>query len=95
MSGGSGLASWQHQLNWMEDDDEQDSDTDSKLSGSAIVDSMMKRLRKHGHYRDVALDPISSLSEHEDEDSLPRPHQRNGQTPLLIPPTPDSSPSPS
>ena len=37
-----GLASWQTKLsNWMDDDEEQDSDTDSKLSGSAMVDSVM------------------------------------------------------
>ena len=37
-----GLASWQAKLsNWMDDDDEHDSDTDSKLSGSAMVDSVM------------------------------------------------------
>lgn len=37
-----GLASWQTKLsNWMDDEEEQDSDTDSKLSGSAMVDSVM------------------------------------------------------
>ena len=40
-SGGSGLASWQQGLRWMDDEEEQDSDTDSKLSGSAMVDSVM------------------------------------------------------
>ena len=41
-AGASGLASWQTKLStWMDDDEEQDSDTDSKLSGSAIVDSVM------------------------------------------------------
>ena len=43
-SGGGSLATWQTKLqvsNWMDDDEEQDSDTDSKLSGSAIVDSVM------------------------------------------------------
>ena len=38
----SGLASWQTKLStWIDDEEEQDSDTDSKLSGSAIVDSVM------------------------------------------------------
>jgi len=32
--------SWQQQ-NWLEEDDDQDSDTDSKLSGSAAADSVM------------------------------------------------------
>ena len=37
-----GLTSWQTKLSsWMDDDEEQDSDTDSKLSGSAMVDSVM------------------------------------------------------
>ena len=36
-----GMSSWQHNLNWLEDDDEQDSDTDSKLSGSAAADSVL------------------------------------------------------
>ena len=41
MSRAGNLAMWQNGLNWMEDDEDQDSDTDSKLSGSAIVDSVM------------------------------------------------------
>ena len=38
-----GLAHWQAKMSssWMDDDEEHDSDTDSKLSGSAIVDSVM------------------------------------------------------
>lgn len=76
-----GLATWANSLNWVEDDDEQDSDTDSKLSGSAIVDSVMKRLRSkhaHAHYKgdhsyitsgEFSLDPIKdqSLSENDEE----------------------------
>ena len=41
MSRTGNLAMWQNGLAWMEDDEDQDSDTDSKLSGSAIVDSVM------------------------------------------------------
>ena len=37
----AGMASWQQQLNWLDDDEDQDSDTDSKLSGSAAADSVM------------------------------------------------------
>ncbi len=37
----AGMSNWQHNLNWMDDDEEQDSDTDSKLSGSAAADSVM------------------------------------------------------
>ena len=33
------MATWQ--ANWLEDEEEQDSDTDSKLSGSAAADSVM------------------------------------------------------
>ena len=37
-----GVSSWmQNNLHWLDDDDEQDSDTDSKLSGSAAADSVM------------------------------------------------------
>lgn len=43
--GGGGLMSLERlhhlQQNWLDDDEEQDSDTDSKLSGSAAADSVM------------------------------------------------------
>lgn len=37
----SGMAAWRSDMKWTDDEDDHDSDTDSKLSGSAIVDSVM------------------------------------------------------
>ena len=41
VAGGGDLTAWQHSLRLMDDEEDQDSDTDSKLSGSALVDSVM------------------------------------------------------
>ena len=37
----SGMAAWHSDMKYTDDEEDHDSDTDSKLSGSAIVDSVM------------------------------------------------------
>jgi hypothetical protein len=81
MSRAGNLAMWQNGLNWMEDDEDQDSDTDSKLSGSAIVDSVMKRLRSHGHRKDhfEFSDSLNhQIQEQDEEEEEGEPSQFSG-----------------
>eukprot|EP00731_Ephydatia_muelleri_P025429 Em0017g512a len=62
----SGMAAWRSDMKWTDDEDDHDSDTDSKLSGSAIVDSVMKKFRTRGFKEyppvmsgEISFDPVA------------------------------------
>eukprot|EP00731_Ephydatia_muelleri_P025434 Em0017g517a len=60
------MAAWRSDMKWTDDEDDHDSDTDSKLSGSAIVDSVMKKFRTRGFKEyppvmsgEISFDPVA------------------------------------